>query len=232
MISPGAKIMGPFFVENPMNPLSRAFAKRSDLHLLRKFWHISTGSVGLLLYYRSENQPEFWAFLTLTIALFGFLFDFLRARNEKLNHFVVSLMGPFMRQSEIQGFSGLPFYSLGVSLSLFLFKPQIAELSILFLVFSDPISSFFGVIFGKDKIMPNKSLQGAIAGFFTCYLITLFYGLNAHIPSGTLFIFAILAGVVGTFSELLSAFNIDDNLTIPVVSGLGLTILSQFFQIF
>jgi diacylglycerol kinase (CTP) len=224
--------MGPFFMDNLQNPFSRVLAKRSDLHLLRKFWHISTGSIGLLLYYRTDRDASFWAFFTMVIALFGFLFDFLRARNEKLNQVVVSIMGPFMRQSEIQGFSGLPFYSLGVSLALFLYKPEIAELSIMFLIFSDPMSSFFGVLFGKDKIMPNKSLQGAFACFFTCYLITLFYGLNSHIPGTTLFTFAVLAGVVGTISELLSAFNIDDNLTIPVISGLGLTIISQVIHIF
>ena len=137
-----------------------------------------------------------------------------------------------MRRSEKEGMSGLPFYALGISLALFFYRKEIAVISILFLVFSDPISSFFGVLYGKDKILPNKSLQGAVAGFFTCYLITLFYCMNVTEISTGLLIFSILGGVIGSLSELISAFNIDDNLTIPVLSGLGLTLVNYFLPIF
>jgi dolichol kinase len=102
----------------------------------------------------------------------------------------------------------------------------------MFLVFSDPLSSFFGVLYGKDKIMPNKSLQGAVAGFFTCYLITLFYVMNSTTLGVHILVFSIVAGIIGSASELISAFNIDDNLTIPVVSGLGMTLLNYFVKVF
>jgi dolichol kinase len=101
----------------------------------------------------------------------------------------------------------------------------------MFLVFSDPISSFFGILYGKDKIMPNKSLQGAIACFFTCYLITLFYGMSYGAGGSELLWFAILGGVVGALGEMMSAFNIDDNLTIPVVAGSGLTVLNYLLSV-
>jgi dolichol kinase len=94
------------------------------------------------------------------------------------------------------------------------------------------MSSFFGVLYGKDKIMPNKSLQGAVAGFFTCYLITLFYAMNTSTIGTHILIFSIVAGIIGSLSELVSAFNIDDNLTIPVLSGLGLTLLNRFVTLF
>jgi dolichol kinase len=102
----------------------------------------------------------------------------------------------------------------------------------MFLVFSDPLSSFFGVLYGKDKILPNKSLQGAVAGFFTCYLITLFYAMNTSTLGTHLLVFSILAGIIGAASELVSAFNIDDNLTIPVLSGLGMTVLNNYLTVF
>ena len=124
------------------------------------------------------------------------------------------------------------FYALGVSLSLFFYNRNIAILSVMFLVFSDPLSSFFGVLYGKDKIMPNKSLQGAVAGFFTCYLITLFYTMNHSTLGNRILIFAVVAGLIGALSELVSAFNVDDNLTIPVLSGLGMTVLNHFVTVF
>ncbi len=213
------------------NPLQRVLAKRSDLHLLRKFWHMGSGTLALFVFFATGQDAQLWGRVILGVALTGFAIDLIRARVPALNQLVLQLMGPFMRASEREGMSGLPFYALGVSLSLLFFSPKIAVLSVFFLVFADPISSFFGIIYGKDKIMPNKSLQGAMACFFTCYLITLFYGI-AHGAQGTnLLWFSIFAGVVGTVAEMLSAFNVDDNLTIPVVSGLGLTVLNYLFRV-
>lgn len=206
--------------------------KRSDLHILRKLWHISTGSLGLFLFITSEQSQFFWACLIMGIAVAGFAADFIRNRIPAFNKFVITLMGPLMRRSEKEGLSGLPFYALGVSLSLFFYSRDIAIVSSMFLVFSDPLSSFFGVLYGKDKILPNKSLQGAVAGFFTCYLITLFYAMNTTTLGTHLLVFSIVAGVIGAASELVSAFNIDDNLTIPVLSGLGLTLLNYWVPVF
>jgi diacylglycerol kinase (CTP) len=206
--------------------------KRSDLHLLRKLWHISTGSVGLLIFINSSRTQMFWASVILVIALTGLLVDVFRSRVPAFNRIVIKMMGPLMRRSEREGVSGLPFYALGVSLSLFFYTREIAILSCMFLIFSDPISSFFGVLYGKDKILPNKSLQGAVAGFFTCYLVTLFYAMNTTTLGTHLLVYAIIAGIIGSASELVSAFNIDDNLTIPVLSGLGLTLLNSFVQVF
>lgn len=218
--------------QNYDSSLDKVLHKRSDLHLLRKLWHISTGSIGLFFFLKSGEETQFWAFITLAIALTGFVVDIARARYAPFNYVVIKLMGPLMRRSEKEGLSGLPFYALGVSLSLFFYSKDIAILSVMFLVFSDPLSSFFGVLYGKDKIMPNKSLQGAVAGFFTCYLITLFYTMNNATLGNNILIFAVVAGLIGALSELVSAFNIDDNLTIPVLSGLGMTVLNYFVTVF
>ena len=193
---------------------------------------MATGSLGLFIFVRSGDSAQFWASCILAVAIGGFLLDLVRSKIPQLNILVIKIMGPLMRRSEREGVSGLPFYALGVSLSLFFYQRDIAIVSIMFLVFSDPLSSFFGVLYGKDKIMPNKSLQGAVAGFFTCYLITLFYVMNTATLGTHILVFAIISGVIGAASELVSAFNIDDNLTIPVLSGLGMTLLNHFVPVF
>ncbi|MFP5458543.1 MAG: diacylglycerol/polyprenol kinase family protein [Bacteriovoracia bacterium] len=212
-------------------PMNRVKALRSDLHLLRKLWHMGSGSICLAIYYSSSFSAQAWGWAILAVAFVGFATDLLRMRSSAINDLVIRVMGPLMRSSEQTGFSGLPFYALGVGLALVLFQPKIALLAIMFLVFSDPISSFFGIIYGKDKIMPNKSLQGAIACFFTCYLLTLFYGIAHGAGGNNLLWFAIIGGVVGSLAEMMSAFNVDDNLTIPVISGLGLTVANYLLQV-
>lgn len=205
---------------------------RNDIHLLRKLWHVGTGIFGLSLYFSIDADPINTACCVLILAGLGFFLDILRMRFSHLNSVALRFMGPFMRESERKSFSGLPFYALGVALSLFLFPEKIAILSILFLVFSDPISSYIGILFGKDKILPNKSLQGTLAGFITCYLVTLIYSINISFVDYNLLGFSLLAGIIGSLSELTSVFGIDDNLTIPLLSGLGLTVINLIFNIF
>jgi diacylglycerol kinase (CTP) len=209
-----------------------SLAGRSDLHIARKLWHIFCGCAAVGTYFVSGIELHFWGWVALAIAIGGFLLDFLRLNNKKFNEFAIKVLAPIMRKSEKESFSGLPFYALGISLSIYFYQKDIALISILYLVFSDPISSFFGVQFGKDQILPNKSLQGTIAGFFSCYFITIIYLANNPTTSLNLLGFSLLAALIGTISELFSAFNIDDNITIPVVSGAGLTVLNYLFQIF
>lgn len=207
------------------------FHLRSDLHVIRKLWHICTGLLGLGIYYKLGLDPKTMSYILFGVAGLGFLIDFTRLRSPALNQVVMKIMGPFMRESERTSFSGLPFYASGVALSLFLFQEKIAILAILFLVFSDPISSYFGILYGKEKILPNKSLQGTVAGYLCCYLVTLIYGMVYSEPTIQLLVFAIFGGVIGAVSELLSEL-VDDNLTIPVVSGAGLTFINLFIPLF
>jgi dolichol kinase len=211
--------------------ISSPLRLRSDLHIFRKVWHITTGLIGVLAYHKSGLSHDLCASVVLAFSACSFLVEFLRLRNEKMNLVLMKVMRPIMRESERNSLSGMPFYALGVALSLFFFPERIAILSILFLIFADPIASFFGILYGRDKILTNKSLQGSIAAFAVCYILTLVYGLLHANPSMNLLVFSIAAGVIGAVSELCSQF-VDDNLCIPVISGLGLFLLNLVITVF
>lgn len=204
---------------------------RTDLHLARKIWHMSTGLLGLFCYFKFKLNADDTAMGLLVFSILAFGFEFLRLRNDKINKLLMVVMKPVMRESERNSVSGLPYYALGISLSLFFFPERIAIISTLFLIFADPIASFCGILFGRDKILPNKSLQGTLAAYGVCYLITILAGLVYSGPSLSLVLFAVLAGIVGCISEMCSQF-VDDNLCIPVVSGLGLSLINFFLPVF
>ena len=203
---------------------------RSDLHLVRKFWHIGMGLLGLSLHFKLQLTPEFTGKTLLVVSFLAFMVETLRMRNEKVNELVLKIMGPFMRECERNSYSGFAFYALGVALSMLFYKENVAILSVIFLIFADPISSLVGVLYGKDQILPNKSLQGTLAGFTTCYLLSFAYCLSHTAPDAKVIAFAFIGGLVGAFSELLSIYA-DDNLTIPLVSGVGLTIANIVLQV-
>ena len=211
--------------------LGSYFHKRTDLHILRKLWHMGTGTFGLFCFFFFEVEKENMTFFLLKLTVFAFIFDLVRIKFSRVNSTVMFFMKPFMRGSEKKSLTGLPFYALGVTVSLILYQEKLAILSIMFLVFSDPVSSFFGVLFGKQKILPNKTFEGCVAGYLTCYFLTLIYGFSLGVSGYNLFIFSILAGLIGMLAEAVS-MGLDDNLTIPIIAGSGLTLLNLFIPVF
>jgi len=207
-------------------------ANRSDIHLKRRLWHLLCGVGFLLVYYFTNIELRYFGFLSVAIAFFGFILDFRRFKDPVLNEKLSRAFGHIMRSSEKMGFSGLPFYALGVALAIFLYREEIAVISILYLVFADPIASVIGVHYGKDRLLPNKTLQGTVAAFATCLIVGVSYLIMSEINSANIIIFAFFGAIIGALSEMLGAFNIDDNLIIPVLSGAALTGLNSWLLIF
>lgn len=213
------------------NTILPQLASRDDLHMARKIWHLTAGGAALSLYFYSNLSVQQIIIIAFAIAAVALVVDLLRLRVAKFNRWYVANMGIILRKSEVKGFSGLPFFASGCGLSLLLFPEELAVLSIIFLVFADPIASYVGIRYGTQKISHNKSLEGSLAAFITCFVCALFYGLHFQEKSLNFIVFCILAGVVGSLSEMASEW-IDDNFSIPVLSGLGLTGLNALFQVF
>ena len=208
-----------------------SLAKRSELHLMRRVWHIVVGLLGLIAYYSLDLPILVFAHFSIVIAVLGFIVDFQRLKRPAINQMIERHFGPIMRRSEKFSFSGLPFYALGVALSIYLYPEEIAVLAILFLIFADPIASVCGVFLGRDRLLPNKTLQGTISAFVICFVIVMSYFIITGNHSKNIVIFAFFSSIVGALSELVSAFNIDDNLTIPVLSGGAMVVLNFWFQV-
>ena len=208
---------------------SNALPNRSDLHLGRKLTHIILGTLFLLAIENSYWATHYWGFVFLLIAIVIFLIDYLRLSSVYLNQRLTNIFGFCMRESEKSKLSGTSFFVLGIALPLILFNPLIAVMAISYMVFADPLAAFFGVLLGKNKFLPNKSWVGVLAAFITSVGITVFY-LQGNMPDSDLKIVAVLAGLFCVIGELLSTLSFDDNITIPLITGIGLTLLDYFIS--
>jgi hypothetical protein len=73
--------------------------KRSDLHLVRKVWHM-TGV--LVIAYLHTIIPRNTALLLLTaVSLFTITTDLIRINSVKFNSMVMQLFQPIMRENEV-----------------------------------------------------------------------------------------------------------------------------------
>ena len=206
-----------------MNPLKT----KADIHLLRKIFHF-LGVVTIMASY--HNLPYRQALILLgSLCIFLFTFEALRLKIPAINKFAIIIMGPFMRESERDAPTGSSSMLLGALIVIVIFPKTIAVMSFAFLAVADPVASYFGVRFGKDKLVGNKSLQGATAAFVCCSVISIIYFLEQGLFTNRVLFISILSGLIGSASELIKVKNLDDNLTLPVISASSLWVLFTIF---
>ncbi len=203
------------------------FKKKSDIHWARKIWHMG-GVLFLALCYSKAPQAASVIGLSLLWLLFIPL-DVIRQKNPQVNQILVRWFRPLMRQHELNRLSGTSYLLSGVLLVVLLFPHDIALLTMLYLALADPLASLIGIKFGKDKLFGHKSLQGTLAAFVVCALVTFAFLQTRGILLDRIMVVTLLGGVIGCLAELIPIANIDDNFTLPLVSATSLYVLFYFF---
>jgi dolichol kinase len=149
------------------------------------------------------------------------LVEALRLKVPSFNAKIVRFWGPIMRSSEVDRLTGVPYYISAAILSIAIFPRPIAVLSILYLACGDPVASLVGILYGDRSIRigQGKSLIGTLAGALACAIVTFIFLANMmHLPDRHLIALTLIGGVAGGAAELLP-LDVDDNFSIPIVSG-------------
>lgn len=200
---------------------------RSDVHLARKIWHAA--GVSLMAVIFAWLGPV-WSWLPLgVVAVIIVPLDILRQRRPNLNAATLRVFGPLMRRHEEKHVSGLTYILIGTALLIALFDPYIVTLTLLFLAFGDPIASYCGIRYGKDRIIGNKTLQGTAGAFAACTVVAAIYYYAQNLMLDRIWIVAPLSGLIGAFAEAAPVGRLDDNFTFPLISGALLWVLFAIF---
>lgn len=202
-----------------LSQMARALPLRSDLHIARKVWHIVTGLAIIACYMGGLPQTTCIAILS-SIFVGGLGLEVVRLRNPELNEKLVRTFGVLMRSHEVNRISGMPYYVASSVLAIAIFPRPVAILSLLYLALGDPLASLFGILYRERsvKIFNGKSLHGTAAGYVVCALATWIYLRSTGMHGLDLIRLTLLGGFAGALAELLP-LDLDDNLTIPMVSG-------------
>ncbi len=205
----------------------RDFKNRSDVHWARKIWHIIT-VFAMFLTYQFTSHSVSLIILAIGCALF-IPFDLFRLKYPQLNQFAMTILGPLMRKSEVNHLAGTTYLLMGVGVIILFFSKPIVALSLLFLAFADPLASYVGIRYGKDKLMGNKSVQGFLMAFFICFVLSFLFLSGYELFLSRRLIISVLCGFVGALAELVPIAKLDDNLTMPIVSAIGIWAIFQLF---
>jgi len=179
--------------------------------LTRQAIHLLLGLIiiSLLLFYGRAT-----ALIASTILLVaGTLTGFITLKGIKL-----PVIYSFLKKAERAEEKKLPgkgplTFLIGILLALSLFPSKTALGALIVLVFGDSVSTLIGKQLGKTKLPNNKTLEGTLAGLIVSFLALQFwFPLNVSLA----------VALIGMLAEFLP---VNDNISIPVVSGIALMFL-------
>lgn len=167
--------------------------------------------MGLFLFFllpaTSKKFLQFFLFFPIT---FG-LYIITKIKNRELLIFEEIAELFCKSKDEDKTGEGALLFLLGIFFTLSFFPEGASAVSILILSISDTSARIVGVSLGKRKILKQKTLEGSLTFFVTSFIIlNVFY--HNLIFSG------IVAGLT-TLTEILTQDLIDDNFSIPLISG-------------
>ena len=175
--------------------------------LLRKSIHLS----GLILpvIYLFLDQQTMLIFIGILTGL-ALIVELMKWLFPPFGKFFFRMFAFLLRTHERKGaVTGATYYLISAFLCIFFFAKTLAIVCIFFMILGDLAAALVGKMWGRTKLLGKKSLEGSAACFVVCVLIAL-VTLNPVI--------AIIGAFVATIVELIPS-PIDDNLTVPLVSG-------------
>ncbi len=188
--------------------------------LFRKAIHLFTSIFPLLYNCLFWNKSTVLSFLVL-LTIFSISLEILRKRNERLKIAFNRLFSLMLREDEKNGqITGASWLLIGFIMTISIYPKDIAVPAIIFLTIGDSFSALIGKLLPVGQI-GSKHISGSIAGLIAS-LIVVFY-LNQNISILVLF----LGATIAMFVELIPS-RVNDNLTIPIISGFAMQALNKF----
>tara|TARA_Y100000992_G_scaffold272240_1_gene213685 strand:- start:12 stop:587 length:576 start_codon:yes stop_codon:yes gene_type:complete len=187
------------------------------VEISRKFLHIFSLIIPLSYLWIFKDKSLVLVLL-LILSIFSILIEFLRFKIESINNIFRKFLNFMLRKNELKGsITGATWLLIGNLITVYLYPIYIAVPALIFLSIGDSFAALFGKKIPKLKI-GNKSIIGTLAGIFSSLPIALL--VNQVLPIHVLVIGAVTAMLV----ELLP-IPLNDNLTIPILSGFIMIII-------
>ncbi len=207
-----------------------------DKHeIYRKIIHLGAMVIPLLYYFVVKSQLLAIAIL-LPIALICVIIDASRIENPKLKNKLYKIFGANLREEETSKLTGASYLLTSSVVTIAIFPKEIAFLAISYLAIGDTCAALIGIKFGRRQIAKTKkTLEGLIGSFISCAAwgifsyLTIFKKVFAETQQGGTppqkYVIMILAGALTAAITEVTDLHINDNITIPIMSGLIMTLI-------
>ena len=193
--------------------------KKIDVtELSRKTIHLLNILIPLIHIYIIKDKIDMLIFLSLML-IFCFFIEIFRSQNFFLSRFFKKYLYFMMRSNEKQGdITGATWVFAGSLITIILVPRPFCLVALFFLSLGDTFAAIVGMNYPFLKI-GRKTLSGSFACFASCCIIGLMFsfGLDKSI--------IVFGALIATLTEF-SSMSINDNLSIPIFSGLSMYLIN------
>ncbi len=202
--------------KTPEDPEQISFGQE----LIRKGTHMGALIIPGSYYLLGLDRAQMLAVMIPATILMIFI-DLARLRNWAFwRGFGRKWFSPIIRQHELAGdFTGATYILLTVCASVALFPKPIAVAAMAFIIVGDTTAALIGRKFGTRRFFNGKSIEGTLACLGGTLAVAF---LTPELARPV----AVLGAVVAAIVEALP-FGIDDNVTVPIISGLVMTLAER-----
>ena len=186
--------------------------------LSRKIIHLLNMVIPLIHVYLIKDRMGMLIFLS-SMLIFCFFIEVFRTQYFTLHKFFKKYLHFMMRESEKQGeITGATWVFAGSLITIILLPKPYCIIALFFLAVGDTFAALIGLNYPFLKI-GRKTLSGSIACFVFCCIIGLLFSFGLNTST------IIFGAFIATLAEL-SSMKINDNLSIPIFSGLSMYIFN------
>lgn len=185
----------------------------------RRVFHLVAASGTTLLSLALPEHP--YMLLIGSGALFALSVEVARLRVGYLNRLFMLLFSPIMKDAEVSEISGATWFLIAAFFTFYFYGPEVAVPVLLFVAVGDPAGALVGARMPGPRIW-GKSPIGSIAfiaAALGAWAIVSATGYGA-------WSWPIVAAAVVAAAVEFAPVPIDDNLTVPLISGAFLALLT------
>ncbi|MDP4173340.1 MAG: SEC59/DGK1/VTE5 family protein [Bacteroidota bacterium] len=191
--------------------------------VLRKSIHLCSLSIPIIYYFITRQLA---LIILIPLTLLSVILDLGRHYLPALGNFFYMTFGFMLREherdSKRRNLNGASYVLVSALVCVLIFPKIFVLTSFSVLIISDTCAALFGRKFGRHKFL-SKSLEGTLAFFISACIVVLF---SPKIDGRSIeYIIGFVAVAVGAIAENISYGFADDNLTIPLSTGLTMWIL-------
>ena len=187
------------------------------------WWRVAIRPVALLFllfYFAFSKTVALYLIGIVSLCFIGL--DISRFLSRQAQDILTVKIKSIFKKGEEKKFSSMTIFLISTFIIILLFEIEIAIIALVFLTFGDIFSKIFGLAYGRHKLF-DKSFEGTLA--YAGIVIICGYVLYSIVDI-SLFIL-IAGGIAATFSEFLP-LGMNDNFTVPIISGSVMTTLMLF----
>ncbi len=210
-------------IQNPeMTAIDRGSIDYKN-ELFRKGIHLCSLSIPIIYYFITR---ELALTILIPLVIFSIIIDLYRYQNPNFGKLFYKFFGFLLRDHEKdhvkKNLNGATYVLIAAVITILIFPKVIAVSAFAILIISDISAALIGRRFGKIKFL-SKSLEGTSAFFISaCIVILLAPKVTGSFEE---YLIGFIAAGVGAVAENISYGYADDNLTVPLSTGLTMWLL-------